>query len=361
MRWLLLVTPVAVLGCRGPSGDAVGAGESDAAAISVSFELDRAAIAATDELTGTIHIAYHSPPRESAGDEAAWCSMLTWRVEFADEAAPLLEVVIEGEGDPMYEREILPADRVEDHRCRIVPCEAFEARSRASAVPLRLLDPGNHALRIVVDAQDPGAWIMAGMGAPGVTRLVPLEGSFTSRWSTFDVHDAGRPLDADDVEAIVDTAEDARAAAILEYGCAHLGASERMVAIAANSRGFRRGRLAEVLVRHLHRGEWQTDAGWPAFRALFTEIDESGIDCTSHDSPPFFARFAIGRKEPIRVRSSQFCNFKVLCVYDEGVNSNFVLNTKDRTIDAHDLVTARGLFRVMNDVEPRIWGWLLVE
>jgi hypothetical protein len=363
MRVLLVAAPIVALGCLGPSERPVAERAGDAPPVSISTTLDRATVAATDEVAGTIHFEFHAPPRESAEGATAWCADTTWRIELANESAPLLDLVVEGDPDAPYLSRILSEDRVADYRFRIVPCPEFAERSSASAVPLRRFDVGNHAMRIVFDARDPGGWRMASQGAPNGRRLEPLVGSFTSRWTTFDVVDAGRPFDSDDLAAIVLSGNETRAADVFAVEGPRLLAPESMVALIARAEGDRRGLLAEAFVRALSSSsssKWWYNESWPAFRALFTEIGDSGLDCTSHEAPKFIARIALGRVVPLRHGSIDTCTFKMLRVDGGGVTKSFVL-PRIGSADTQRVVETPGLFRITCDVHPRIWGWLLVE
>ncbi|HET6162705.1 MAG TPA: hypothetical protein VFG37_03505 [Planctomycetota bacterium] len=268
--------------------------------------------------------------------------------------------MVEGDPDPPYLSRILSKDHVADYRFKIVPCPEFAGRSSASAVPLRRFDVGNHAMRIVFDARDPGAWRRASFQAPDGGRLDPLEGSFKSRWATFDIVAAGRPLDADDLEAIVFSTEERRAADVFAVEGPRLLMPERMVAIVARSNGERRGFLAEAFVRTRTADRWFNDKAWIAFRALFTDVGDSGLDCSSHEATPFMTRIALGRVAPIRHISAATCNFSMRWAERSGVIANFSLRSS-RPADTLNAVAIPGLFRCSCDVHPRIWGWLLVE
>ena len=323
----------------------------------VTLELDRSDLPATGDLAGTIVVVPGSalrPDRDKS--PRVTLEVRRWQVEFANERMPLLELVVENEDgrEPTWR---LAADHAARFRFRLAPCAAFAERSSHSPVALQRLVPGNHAMRMVAHG------VRVEHPAAGVDREEAVDpfASIVSRWTPFDVVDAGRPLDADDLEWIVLNEEETRAAGLFAAYARDVMTPERMVAVVARASGLRRGHLAAAFAGMVGRGEWWNIEAWEAFRSLFTEVDDSGVDCTSHESPPFFHRLAPGRRGSIRIRSSQFCNFKMHRMAFDAVSANFAVSPPGRSIDVRDLAATTGLFRVTCDVHPEIWGWLLIE
>lgn len=357
MRALLVATPFAALGCLGVESTRERGTARGLPAWTVTLELDRPELPATDDLAGTI-VVLPDPALRHDGNGVARATLEIgdWQVEFANERTPLLDLVVESE-DLGESTRRLAAGGAARFRFRMAPCTAFAERSSHSPVALQRLAPGNHAMRIVAH----GVRIERRAAADGREETVDAHASCASPWTPFDVVDAGRPLDADDLEWIVLNEEETRAAGLFAAYARDVMTPERMVAVVARASGLRRGHLAAAFAGMVDRGEWWNIEAWEAFRSLFTEVDDSGVDCTSHESPPFFHRLASGRRGSIRIRSSQFCNLKMHRMAFDAVSANFAVSPPGRSIDVRDLAATTGLFRVTCDVHPKIWGWLLIE
>jgi hypothetical protein len=354
MRALLVAALLMVPGCLRVEAAAEGGVAPARVPWTVALELDRMELPATGDLAGTIVLAPDpSRSRDERGAAPATVEVRGARVEFANEQEPLLDLVVEDGTGGALPRPV-PADRATRFRFRLAPCAAFAERSARTPVALQRLGPGNHALRIVLDVADDAN----PSGQPPWNSSVPLN-SFASRWTSFDVADTGRPLDADDLESIVSSMEERRAADVLfVFGLRVLG-PERLVAIVARASGLRRGHFAEVVARQVTVGQWQNHEAWQAYRSLFAEVEEAGLDCSSHAAPPLFHRIAVGRIVPVRNGTAETHNFKMLRVGGD-VTANFVL-PPNRSVDTRNAVWVPGLFRVTCDMHPGIWGWLLVE
>jgi hypothetical protein len=356
MRPVVLAAVVSTVACRGPMPVELPAADRDAAAVTVLLELDRTTMTATDELSGSLHVTFRPPPRTSADGATAWCASLDWRLELANETAPLLDLVVEGDPSFRYGPIVLPIERSAGYRFRIVPSAALARLSHAAPVPLRWWDGGSHAMRIVLDARSPGMWTMASLAAPNAAQPVPLDGSFPTRWSTFDVVDGGgapasRKIDATDAAALVqEVGESSAGAALASFARRGVLNREASLAAVVRAAGERRGILAEAFLN---------DCGFadpPAIEELaplFVAADAAGLDCSSHDAPPFFVRIARGRSLPIRHDSDELCTF--------SVGATMIVLNRGKPATTAKTTATPGLFRAHCNQHPRAWGWLLVE
>lgn len=358
MRTLLVAAPIVAFGCRGPSGPPAAYRADDAPPVSISITLDRATIAATDELTGTMHVEFRAPPRDSSEVAKAWCAIKNWRLELANETAPLLDLVVEGEDEMAAGYAVPIAKRNWDCRFKVVPCAALAERSRASAVPLRLIDPGNHALRLVLDARGPGLWSMAGMIGPNGEPLVPLDGSFTSRWCTFDVTEAGKSIDRNDVSALLQEVDEWSAASVL-VGFVRRGtlSKEECIRAATRAVGTRRGRLLEGIEAALGLG---TILGTSELRSLFADVEGDRVELPTHPREPFFLRVARRRAIAFHRSGPDLCPLQIDAIEPWDEHSGTAMTSADGR--SRWSAQVPGLFRAtcFSHV-PSMGGWILVE